>query len=695
MKKRFLALALGTLAFGVTLGGVKMGLGHQDALMVKAEAEVARTALTFPDANKNNNKVSAYTKTWTAKIGDDSYSISNFNNNSWSGWTSIKCGSKKAASVASIATVNPVVEAVGEMSITIACSDSTKVNSAKLLVASDKEFKTVLEEHKVTLSETSTAQKTIIDNPKGGLYYKYEFDCQKTSSNGIVEVSKVEFFKPAAPVTAKITSIKVSADDTSFKNNQFKGEKFNVSGLSVKAHYDDASVEPTDISLAKVKWVLKEDLSGAAIDFVDSNDTILDGVAAKEYFLCAQYETFTSSEAVKLTIKDKVLVSAIEIALDNTSIESGKSTTAKIVSISPKDAFDQTIEWHAEDPTIASVDQDGIVKGLAAGSTEIYATAKDKGAAVSNRVQITVTEYVSKTYHQITANQINFAGTYLLGYQPSETSDEVYIWNGIDDEGNYNVTNASNGVVTGDSKNDACCFVVDPIYEDETNKKVFSKYSLKVIGGTNDGMYISYSAGKNGLTFSNTVTPYSISYDDKNGIAIANAKNRVLQFNNATTNGNRFRFYVAEGQQPVQLYRLDYTADVAVSAKAFADKFVAAPICGTDDNTPAKADEFEKFVTEYSGLNRDVRAYLANRDGESDASFKAFYDKYDAIMDKRASNTEFYDFLAGKYRPAKTQGVFGINQNVTDSTTWTLVGIGAVTIAASASLLFFRRKKSN
>lgn len=38
MKKRFLALALGTLAFGVTLGGVKMGLGHQDAMMVKAEA---------------------------------------------------------------------------------------------------------------------------------------------------------------------------------------------------------------------------------------------------------------------------------------------------------------------------------------------------------------------------------------------------------------------------------------------------------------------------------------------------------------------------------------------------------------------------------------------------------------------------------------------------------------------------------
>lgn len=49
MKKRFLALALGTLAFGVTLGGVKMGLGHQDAMMVKAAEETKFETLSFPD----------------------------------------------------------------------------------------------------------------------------------------------------------------------------------------------------------------------------------------------------------------------------------------------------------------------------------------------------------------------------------------------------------------------------------------------------------------------------------------------------------------------------------------------------------------------------------------------------------------------------------------------------------------------
>lgn len=54
MKKRFLALALGTLAFGVTLGGVKMGLGHQDAMMVKA-AETSTIVVFDSSLNKFSN----------------------------------------------------------------------------------------------------------------------------------------------------------------------------------------------------------------------------------------------------------------------------------------------------------------------------------------------------------------------------------------------------------------------------------------------------------------------------------------------------------------------------------------------------------------------------------------------------------------------------------------------------------------
>lgn len=690
MKKRFLALALGTLAFGVTLGGVKMSLGHQDAMMVKAEEnKVAYKTLSFPDENKANNKIGGYDKTWTAKKDGVTYTIKNFNNNNWNNsWTYIKCGSGNFASVATILTDIAIDKPIEKVVLNLGKVSSTNVNSIKMVVLNgDVEVQTIMLAKPVVGNN-----EFLITKPTANLKYKLVVDCKK-SSNGIVQVNSLQFFEETVPaVESKVTSVELIAG-TTFEKDQFKGNTFNPAGLSVKAHYEDSGIEPTDISLAKVKWVLKEDLSGAPINFVNTDNVILDDVAAKEYFLCAQYETFTSSEAIKLTIKDKVLVSAIEIALDSTSIESGKSTTAKIVSISPKDAFDQTIEWHTEDPTIASIDQDGIVKGLTAGSTEIYATAKDKGAAVSNRVQITVTEYVAKIYHQITSEQVDFSGTYLLGYKASAT--QAKIWNGEESEGNHNVATLEGDVLTGNDKAEAACLVIDPVYKDAANKKERTGYSVKVAGGPNDGLFLTTSGTTKKLNFGTKMVAYSVSYDSKNGVLIKGS-DYALQFNSDTNAGNnRFRFYSVGTQQPVQLYRLDYTADVATNAKAFADKFVAAPICGTDDNTPANAGEFDKFVTEYSELSRDVRAYLANRDGESDASFKAFYDKYDAIMNKRASNTEFYDFLAGKYRPAKTQGVFGINQNITDSTTWTLVGIGAVTIAASASLLFFRRKKSN
>lgn len=50
--------------------------------------------LTFPDDNKANNSVNDYTSSWEAKVGTDTWTITNFNNYQWKDWTYIKCGSK-------------------------------------------------------------------------------------------------------------------------------------------------------------------------------------------------------------------------------------------------------------------------------------------------------------------------------------------------------------------------------------------------------------------------------------------------------------------------------------------------------------------------------------------------------------------------------------------------------------------------
>lgn len=58
--------------------------------------------LTFPDEGTEGQNISAYDKTWNATIGEDVWTIANFNTNKWNNWKYIRCGRRNVASVASI-----------------------------------------------------------------------------------------------------------------------------------------------------------------------------------------------------------------------------------------------------------------------------------------------------------------------------------------------------------------------------------------------------------------------------------------------------------------------------------------------------------------------------------------------------------------------------------------------------------------
>ena len=79
----------------------------------------AYKTLSFPDDNSANNKVGAYNKSWEAIIGKDSWKIDCFNNNSWKDWAYIKCGSKNAPTVASIATAFAIDKAIASVVVTL------------------------------------------------------------------------------------------------------------------------------------------------------------------------------------------------------------------------------------------------------------------------------------------------------------------------------------------------------------------------------------------------------------------------------------------------------------------------------------------------------------------------------------------------------------------------------------------------
>lgn len=169
-------------------------------------AAKAYKTLTFPDDNKANNAVGAYTETWTALSGDFSWEITNFNNNKWNNWNFIKCGSKKGVSVASIATSSVMDKAIGIVLVTIDNITAGSVNSISLQVASDAAFSDVKETVKADKLEKGDMQFKVT-NPATNLYYKLVFDCQQGKSNGLVQVSKVEYFEQGkTPTTVDISN---------------------------------------------------------------------------------------------------------------------------------------------------------------------------------------------------------------------------------------------------------------------------------------------------------------------------------------------------------------------------------------------------------------------------------------------------------------------------------------------------------
>lgn len=213
-----------------------------------AQDETVWKSLSFPDDYKSNNKCSAYTTTWTAKIGDDSWSVSNFNNNNWNNsWTYIKCGSKKNASVAAIVNDVAYTEAVTKVVVKIKTASSLdKVNSVRLIVASDKECNNVVETIDGSFGSNSTFTGDLTFNvtkPAKNLFYKFVIDIKK-ATNGIISISGVDYYISNSETSTPPTT-------TTFGTNSSKTFTFTngkLEGFTAPTATATKSDDNTDLS---------------------------------------------------------------------------------------------------------------------------------------------------------------------------------------------------------------------------------------------------------------------------------------------------------------------------------------------------------------------------------------------------------------------------------------------------------------
>lgn len=167
------------------LVGILTGVGILMNAKVSSAEDKSVGVLTFPDGNSKN--ISDYTKTWSVDLNSRQYTIVNANNNN-NGWKYIKFGNKNAASIGKIST-SSYTEKISKIVMTIDKITKKNVNSIKLNVSDS-----------TSVIETIDGTKEIgncefkITNPGENLTYEIAVDCSKGSNNGLLQVSKVEYF---------------------------------------------------------------------------------------------------------------------------------------------------------------------------------------------------------------------------------------------------------------------------------------------------------------------------------------------------------------------------------------------------------------------------------------------------------------------------------------------------------------------
>lgn len=341
--------------------------------------ETAYKTLSFPDDNKNNNHAGAYTETWTAKIGDFSWKITNFNNNNWNNnWTYIKAGSKKVASVATIDNTTPFDKAIGKIVVGIENDVEARfVNSICLQVASDVNFSNVIETVKLTYYK-KTDFVFNVSAPQANLYYRLKFDLKQGSRNGFVQVNKVEYYEDASNKTATslsfdVPSYTISKDQKYQQLPTLKAGETVIEGKTITWSSDNENVAT-----------------------VDENGTVT-GVAAGNANITAKFagddEYETSTASYEIIVKG---APALSFSQTSYMIEMGDAFSEPTLQGLPTGV---TAKYSSSNADVATVDEStGKVQIVGVGTTTIKAVseAKDVYEAAEASYELTVNRASSK-----------------------------------------------------------------------------------------------------------------------------------------------------------------------------------------------------------------------------------------------------------------------------------------------------------
>ena len=161
----------------------------------------------------------------------------------------------------------------------------------------------------------------------------------------------------------------------------------NTTNATIKLGYTKkltATVLPTNATLSYVIW----NSSNPDVATVDENGVIT-GIGAGTATITATAADGNGVKATcKVTVTEDIKVASVTLNKKEVTIKAG-NTQALTATVSPSNATMKSVTWKSSNPKVATVDENGVVTGISAGTATITATAAD-GSGVKASCKVTI-----------------------------------------------------------------------------------------------------------------------------------------------------------------------------------------------------------------------------------------------------------------------------------------------------------------
>ena len=331
------------------VGVTEVTLDKTELTLTEGETETL-TATVKPD-NADNRKVTwSSDKTEVATVDGDG---------------------KVTAVKAGVAVVTVTTEDGGR---TATCKVTVKAKAVGVM-------EVTLDRTELTLTEGETETLTATVKPDNADNRKVTWSSDKTeiaTVGGDGRVTAVKAGEAVVTVTTedggKTATCKVTVRAKTVNVTEVTLDRTELTLTEGETETLTATVRPDNADNKKVKWS-SDKTDVATVDGTGKVTAVKAGVAV----VTVTTEDGGKTATCKVTVKAKAVpVTGVEVYPWVVTL-SVRGTSKLSYTIRPADATNQNVKWESESPSVATVDSEGNVQGVAAGTAKVCVTTEDGG----------------------------------------------------------------------------------------------------------------------------------------------------------------------------------------------------------------------------------------------------------------------------------------------------------------------------